>query len=129
MDSIIAMVERLEHAGECKNDDCKETCQDHDGQEGIDCYHDEDKAREAITEDALEVATSKEFDGSRRFMVLLCTGGPAVRIIGELDEHNQPDRAWLEYQDWGTPWTEYYGDNFNREALLTYSGQFYFDNE
>jgi hypothetical protein len=43
------------------------------------------------------------------FCILLCTGGPAVRIIGELDDYNNPRRAYLECQDWGTPWTQYHG--------------------
>lgn len=40
------------------------------------------------------------------FSILLCTGGPAVRILGELDHNGYPSRAWAEYQDWGTPWFE-----------------------
>lgn len=40
------------------------------------------------------------------FSILLCTGGPAVRILGEMDDNGYPYRAWVEYQDWGTPWTE-----------------------
>ena len=58
------------------------------------------------------------------FQVLLCTGGPAVRIIGELDEYGQPYRAWIEYQDWGTPWTQYF--DASQDTLLTYCQQFYF---
>jgi len=58
------------------------------------------------------------------FRVLLCTGGPAVRIIGELDEYGQPYRAWIEYQDWGTPWTQYF--DASQDTLLTYCQQFYF---
>ena len=94
------------------------------------CKSQED-ARERILEDALDINLSgtwqpgatPEADG---FTILLCTGGPAVRIKGELDEHNQPDRAWLEYQDWGTPWTEYHGENADMATLLTYCQQFYF---
>ena len=40
------------------------------------------------------------------FSILLCTGGPAVRVRGELDDHGYPYRAWVEYCDWGTQWTE-----------------------
>lgn len=40
------------------------------------------------------------------FSILLCTGGPAVRILGELDHNGYPSRAWAEYSDWGTQWTE-----------------------
>lgn len=60
------------------------------------------------------------------FKILLCTGGPAVQIRGELNHHGEPHRAWLEYQDWGTPWIEYHGENADQETLLTYCRQFYF---
>lgn len=73
----------------------------------------EDEAQERIRQDALEVKVRSEwhYPGDEdvkpdQFYILLCTGGPAIRIIGELDEYGQPVRAWLEYQDWGTPWTE-----------------------
>lgn len=59
------------------------------------------------------------------FQILLCTGGPAVRIMGELDEHMQPCRAWLEYQDWGTPWAHAVGV-IEQDVLLQYCQQFYF---
>lgn len=41
------------------------------------------------------------------YQILLCTGGPAVRIVGALDSYGTPADARLEYQDWGTEWTEY----------------------
>lgn len=106
------------------------TIEDFDGFEW-----DEDEAREAIQEDALEIQVRSDWytPGSdipkpSEFYILLCTGGPAVRIIGELDEHGQPDRARIEHQDWGTPWTQYYiMDEAKREALLTYCQQFCFE--
>lgn len=58
------------------------------------------------------------------FELLLGTGGPATRIIGELDDHGQPTRARLQTQDWFLPWTDYIdGDS---ETLLTYCRCFYF---
>lgn len=60
------------------------------------------------------------------FKILLCTGGPAVQIRGELNQHGEPHRAWLEYQDWFTPWIEYHGENACQKTLLTYCRQFYF---
>lgn len=65
-------------------------------------------------------------DSPEEFEILLCTGGPAVRIVGDLDEHMQPSRPRLQYQDWGTPWTEYFGENLDRDVLLTYCQQFWF---
>lgn len=60
------------------------------------------------------------------YMILLCTGGPAVRIIGELDEHKSPITARIEYQDWGTPWTNYMLTSDETDAVLEYAGVFYF---
>ena len=37
--------------------------------------------------------------------------GPHVRITGKLNQHGEPESARLEYQDWGTPWTEYSWNN------------------
>lgn len=61
---------------------------------------------------------------AEEFNILLCTGGPAVRIRGELDQYKQPRRAWLEVQDWFTPWTQYFGAE--QAVLLTYASQFFF---
>lgn len=62
---------------------------------------------------------------NNEFYFLLCTGGPAVRIIGSLDR-NEPESARLEYQDWGTPWTEYRLTPDEEETVLTYCRCFYF---
>jgi hypothetical protein len=51
-------------------------------------------------------APGAEFEPAQ-FELLLSTGGPAVRIIGELDHHKQPYRPQLQYQDWGIPWTDH----------------------
>lgn len=92
-----------------------------------------EEAVQAIQEDVLEVsvrsdwhAVGDEDDGPSEFLILLCTGGPAVRIIGELDKYREPKRARLQYQDWGTPWTELILDSEGYDVLLQYAGQFYF---
>lgn len=41
------------------------------------------------------------------YEILLCTGGPAVRITGELGDGNEPESAHLQVQDWFTEWTDY----------------------
>ena len=58
------------------------------------------------------------------FCILLGTGGPATRIRGELDEYGEPYRAWLEVQDWGKPWTQYFPAE--QDTLLTYARCFCF---
>lgn len=63
-------------------------------------------------------------DGPTDFKILLTTGGPAVQIRGELDEHREPRRAWLEVQDWGKPWTQYFPAD--QDTLLTYARCFSF---
>lgn len=61
---------------------------------------------------------------AEEFRILLSTGGPASRIIGELDDSGEPCRAWLEVQDWGTPWTQHF--DIEQDTLLTYARCFYF---
>jgi hypothetical protein len=90
---------------------------------------DKDDAEDRIREDPLECqvrsgwANQGEDLVAEDFFILLCTGGPAVRIRGELDEHGEPTRARLEYQGWGTPWTQYFGAS--QETLLRYAGYFF----
>ena len=90
----------------------------------------EDDAREAIQNDPLEVMVRSDWTTPgedltpSEFTILLCTGGPAVRIMGELNQQGEPDRAWLEYQDWGTPWTRYYGAESG--VLVEYASHFIF---
>jgi hypothetical protein len=93
---------------------------------------DAEQARERLTESILDLQVRSDWHAPGEeseptdFMILLSTGGPALRIRGELGRYNQPERAWLEYQDWGTPWTEYYGDNLDTDALLAFAAYFYF---
>jgi len=148
LDSIVEMVKRVEHCRDCDGD--PETCELTDkeileginiyfkdgmtaGEEGRETYHNEDEARQAIDEDPLSVQVRSDWhnpgeDSSpTEYEILLCTGGPAVRIVGDLDEHQQPDSAQIEYQDWFTPWQRYADTTTEEdEALLTYARQFYF---
>jgi hypothetical protein len=90
---------------------------------------DEDAARDNIQEDPLEVQVRSDWTSPgetlevSEFMILLCTGGPAVRIVGELDR-GEPCRAWLEYQDWGTSWTRYF--EASSATLCEYADNFFF---
>lgn len=90
-----------------------------------------EEAYDRIQEDPLSVEVRSGWhapggDASpEEFMILLCTGGPAVRVIGYLDQHGQPWEARIEYQDWFTPWVEL-RDGVDETALLTYCQQFYF---
>ena len=93
-----------------------------------DCTDEED-ARQRIQEDPLSVEVRSDWASpgeeltAGEFQILLCTGGPAVRIMGELDG-GTPCRAWLEYQDWGTSWTQYF--EARSETLCQYASHFFF---
>jgi hypothetical protein len=95
----------------------------------------EGEARERIQEDALSLEVRSDWyspgadadDDARKpaeFCLLLTTGGPAVRIVGDLDEHGEPSRPRLQVQDWGKPWTEYL--DADSAVLLAYCQCFYF---
>jgi len=153
LDSVIAMIERLNHVQTCDGDDCKLTDQeifagigyigDKLEDQYIEEYHDEDAARQAIEEDPLsvEVRSNWHSPGSEilddfsidadaipytEYKILLCTGGPAVRITGTLSQHSQPDSAVIEYQDWGTPWTELQVPRSEELTMIQYANCFYF---
>jgi hypothetical protein len=106
-----------------------------------------DRARQTIEEDALSVDVRSAWHSpgeevgqhAAEYRILLCTGGPAVQITGELSEHGEPSTARLEMQDWFLPWTDYrpldtapgaaahgYLDPNAEEILLAYARQFYF---
>lgn len=69
-------------------------------------------AHTAIYEDPLGVlyrscwyAPGQGPDEPAEALILLCTGGPAVRIIAQLEDEMVADSR-LEYQDWFMPWVE-----------------------
>jgi hypothetical protein len=64
--------------------------------------------------------------GPEEFKILVSTGGPAFRIIGELDQYNQPSNVRAEHQDWGTPWIEVELSNEEQEAVDWFAGLFYY---
>lgn len=97
--SILEMVLALKAAGD--DDDARE------------------EAEQAIQEDALSVQVRSGWyqpgcaadDIMRKpceYEILLCTGGPAARIIGQVSDHGEPETATIEVQDWFQPWTAYY---------------------
>ena len=92
-----------------------------------------DDVRERIQESPLSVqvrsgwySPGEQEQPADEFEILLTTGGPALRIRGKLSEHGEPERAWLEYQDWGTGWTEYHGEGLEHSSLMTFCQCFYF---
>ena len=91
-----------------------------------------DDAYTRINESVLEIAIRSDWTTPgvklkpTEFMLLLTTGGPTLRLRGNLDQYQEPETAYLEYQDWGTPWAEYFGDNWDSKALLAFASCFYY---
>lgn len=92
---------------------------------------DQDDARTRIEEGPLSLefrsgwVTDKTEMVAEEFCLLLTTGGPAVRILGDLND-GQATRSYLQVQDWGTAWTDYYEDGIG-EVLMTYVNVFCFE--
>lgn len=103
---------------------------EHDGE----TFEDEDSLRERLEEGPLSVqvrcsewfSPGAETPKPDEYLLLLTTGGPALRITGDLGSWGTPDNARLEYQDWGTPWTEYDATNAERAQLLAYANLMYY---
>lgn len=94
-------------------------------------YLSEDRAREAIQQDSLSVEVRGDWHDpsahdptNAEYHILLSTGGPAARIVGELNQYGEPETARLEVQDWFLPWTEY--TDADENVLLAYAGVFYY---
>lgn len=91
-------------------------------------------AETAIRNKALSVEVRSNWYGlfgdsevyNEEFRILLCWGGPAVQIVGKLSEHNEPESAWLEYQDWGILWTTIQQSHADRQILVQFAQTFYF---
>lgn len=94
---------------------------------------DEDELRERIQESVLSVQVRGPWHdpGAKaeddEFELLLTTGGPALRIVGDLDKYNQPEDPRLEWQNWGTPWNRF-TENIDDldDAIDYFCGCFYF---
>lgn len=57
------------------------------------------------------------------YRIVLCTGGPHVELVGDLDTNGEPERVRVLYKDW-----DCHGElfDFDREAVLEYAQMFYF---
>lgn len=93
-------------------------------------------ARDEINEGPLSIrvrdgwrnaGVERDADSPEEYEILLSTGGPALRIYGELGGYSTPDDdPRLQWQDWGVPWTDYPLDSEQRGHVATYARQFYF---
>tara|TARA_Y100000401_G_scaffold101905_1_gene91809 strand:- start:815 stop:1213 length:399 start_codon:yes stop_codon:yes gene_type:complete len=95
-------------------------------------YSQQDELRESILNSALSVEFRSGWHSSvdddimpEEFKILLSWGGPALRIIGELDNYG-PVNPKLQHQDWGTPWTDFEITEDQQKALNWFCNCFYF---
>jgi hypothetical protein len=63
-----------------------------------------------------------------QYRLLLCTGGPAVQVVGDLDEAGDPCTARLQRQDWLTPWEDVTLTEPEEEMLIWFAQSFYWGN-
>lgn len=99
-----------------------------------------DEALDVIMNDPLEIEVGGFWNPGGEpvadsYRILITTGGPAVRIVGDLKQHGEPENAFLEVQDWGRPWTRIYPGDVEEDhekklaiadALAVYAGCFYY---
>jgi len=84
-----------------------------------------DNATESILNDALSIEIRNNWhcpggdSDPLEYKILLSWGGPAVQIIGTLNEYCEPNTAHLETQDWFLPWTEQ--TDVEEKILLDYA--------
>ena len=100
--------------------------------EKINDYNAQDQLRESILNSALSVEFRSGWYSSlddelvpEEFKILLTWGGPALRIIGELDNYG-PVNPKLQFQDWGTLWTDFKITEDQQKALNWFCNCFYF---
>ena len=101
----------------------------------VTCDEDYEK-QEEIKENILNSALSVEFRSGwtsnpneleiEEFKILLTWGGPALRVIGELNQYKEPENIKMQYQDWGTFWTDFEITENQQEALDWFCNCFYF---
>ena len=98
-------------------------------------YENADSMREQIQDSVLSVRIRDEWRSPgddehepAEYEILLSTGGPALRIYGQLEAHCQPGEfPELQWQDWGTPWTRYCDSTDEEdEAIRRFVSCFYF---
>ena len=91
-----------------------------------------EEAEEAIRDSPLMVSVRTGWHSTGNnpepdeYRILLCTGEPAVQLIGRL-YHNWPIDVFLEYQGCVKPWERYPLDRDEKDDCLTYARQFFLD--
>ena len=116
-DSIVEMAEALAQA----DANCDDIAQD--------------SARDAITESVLWVEVRSDWHDvviverakPDEYRILLTTGGPALQLVGALNEYGEPETAELQMRDGGVPWQAWCPEAPTAaQTLLTFARCFYF---
>lgn len=135
--SIREMVEALKAAEDSDDDDAREEAESaiHDDALSVEVRTGWMSANEyfqatqatGLSQERVSRADLKPFKPAE-FRILLCTGGPAVQITGELSEHGEPEaeKIQLQGQDWFQPWQNAVISDEDREILARYAGCFHF---
>ena len=111
--------------------------------EESDDYEKQDEIRESIHNSALSIQVrANEWQDSKNFFsdcerkdrvkpdqfnILISWGGPALRVVGGLNQYQQPEKPSLQYQDWGTPWTAHDLTEDQEHILCWWCSMFYFE--
>ena len=100
-----------------------------DGQE----FDDVDDIQERAMESVLSVDMRSGWTAcgnameAEEFRIVLCTGGPEVVILGQINQHDEPTDPVINHRDWGTTYQGYYSDADDADdALEWFCRQFYF---
>ena len=125
MKSIREMIAKLEAISDDTNDTYEDVADNTDAYEAV---------KDEISESPLSVQVRStgwyspggEPPDADEFEILLSTGGPALRITGDLDRFNQPENVRLEKQDWFQPWTNVNISEEDQDALDKFAAEFYF---
>mgnify|MGYP003133948265 FL=1 len=91
-----------------------------------------EQTKESILNSALSVEFRSGWTSNpneleiEEFKILLTWGGPALRVIGELNQYKEPENIKMQFQDWGTCWTDFEITENQQEALNWFCNCFYF---
>jgi len=95
-------------------------------------YEKQEKIKESILNSALSVEFRSGWTSNpneleiEEFKILLTWGGPALRVIGDLNQYKESENVKMQFQDWGTCWTDFEITENQQEALNWFCNCFYF---
>lgn len=95
-----------------------------------------DAAADEVAEEAQELALSVQVQSGwqtpgqqlspEEGCILLTTGGPALRLLVELDVDAAPCGVELQWADWGTPWQCFPLTEAEDQAMAWFAEQFWY---